>query len=350
MPKGRRLTLAETADAIRRIDRLIAVPHVDPDPDTLGAAVGLALIARKLGKEARVYTPEAVPFDSRFLEDLYPIEHSRVEAFRASDHEPPDAGGLPAVDGGTSGGSDRWHPVVLDCGDPRRIHPAAELPPIWLNIDHHLDNAFFAELTWVDPSAASTAEMVARLGFELGVEMDAAIATALYAGMLYDTRGFVIDKTNAETYRLAARLVDAGADPAQINRYLNEQLSASALRVMGMALGHLQEDLDGKLVWATITQAMLAACGARIEETDLILSELPKIGKAEVWFLFKELPDGAIKISIRSRGKVNAHAIARAFGGGGHRRVSGARLDLPLSAAVELMLTAARTAMQVQAV
>ncbi len=329
MPKGRPLTLAETADAIRRIDHLIAVPHVDPDPDTLGAAVGLALIAQKLGKEARVYTPEAVPFDSRFLEDLFPI-----------DHEPPEA----------DGASHGWHPVVLDCGDPRRIHPAAKLPPVWLNIDHHLDNAFFAELTWVDPSAASTAEMVARLGFELGVEMDAAIATALYAGMLYDTRGFVIDKTNSETYRLAARLVDAGANPTRINRYLNEQLSAGALRVMGMALGHLQEDLGGRLVWATITQAMLAACGARIEETDLILSELPKIGKAEVWFLFKELPDGAIKISIRSRGKVNAHAIARAFGGGGHRRVSGARLEVPLSAAVELMLTAARTAMQVQAV
>jgi phosphoesterase RecJ-like protein len=329
MPKGQRLTLAETADAIRRVDRLITVPHVDPDPDTLGAAVGLALIAQKLGKEARVYTPEAVPFDSRFLEDLYPI-----------DHEPPG-------EGASSDGTD-WHPVVLDCGDPRRIHPAAQLPPIWLNIDHHLDNAYFAELTWVDEAAASTAEMVARLGFELGVEMDEAIATALYAGMLYDTRGFVIDKTNSETYRLAARLVDAGANPTRINRYLNEQLSAGALRVMGMALGHLQEDLGGRLVWATITQAMLAACGARIEETDLILSELPKIGKAEVWFLFKELPDGAIKISIRSRGRVNAHAIARAFGGGGHRRVSGARLEVPLSAAVELMLTAARTAMQVQ--
>jgi phosphoesterase RecJ-like protein len=328
MTQGHRLTLAETAEAIRRTDRLIAVPHVDPDPDTLGSAVGLALIAQKLGKEARVYTPEAVPFDSRFLEELYPI-----------DHEPPPSEGPSAQP---------WHPVVLDCGDPRRIHPAAKLPPIWLNIDHHLDNAYFAGLTWVDESAASTAEMVARLGFELGVPMDAAIATALYAGMLYDTRGFVIDKTNSETYRLAARLVDAGANPTRINRYLNEQLSAGALRVMGMALGHLQEDLGGRLVWATITQAMLAACGARIEETDLILSELPKIGKAEVWFLFKELPDGAIKISIRSRGTVNAHAIARAFGGGGHRRVSGARLEVPLSAAVELMLKAARTAMQLQ--
>lgn len=331
MTKGQRLTLAETADAIRRTDHLIAVPHVDPDPDTLGSAVGLALIAQKLGKEARVYTPEAVPFDSRFLETLFPI-----------DHEPP------YLDVPHATSSPTWHPVVLDCGDPRRIHPAAKLPPIWLNIDHHLDNAGFAELTWVDTTAASTAEMVARLGVELGVEMDEAIATALYAGMLYDTRGFVIDKTNSETYRLAARLVDAGANPARINRYLNEQLSAGALRVMGMALGHLQEDLDGRLVWATITQAMLAACGARIEETDLILSELPKIGKAEVWFLFKELPDGAIKISIRSRGKVNAHAIARAFGGGGHRRVSGARLEVPLSAAVELMLTAARTAMLLQ--
>lgn len=324
MSKGHRLTLAETAEAIRRIDRLIAVPHVDPDPDTLGSAVALALIARKLGKEAVVYCPEPVPFDCRFLEDLHPI---------ASD--PPEGEG--------------WHAVVLDCGDARRIHPAAVLPPIWLNIDHHLDNQGFAEWVWVEPASAATAEMVARLAFELEVPMDAPLATALYAGMLYDTRGFVIDKADAETYRLAARLIDAGARPDQVNRQLNEQLSASALRVMGMALGQLQEDLDGRLVWATLTQAMLAACGARLAETDLILSELPKIGKAELWFLFKELPDGAVKVSIRSRGRVNAHSIARAFGGGGHRRVSGARLELPLAHAVERVLAAARQAMQADA-
>ncbi len=325
MPEGRRLTLAETARAFREKDRFLAVPHVDPDPDTLGSAVGLALIAAKLGKTARVYTPEPVPFDCRFLEDLFPI-----------DHEPPSD--LP-----------RWHAVVLDCGDARRIHPASQLPPVWLNIDHHLDNQGFAELTWVEPQAASTAEMVARLGFELGVAFDAPLATALYAGMLYDTRGFVIDKTNADTYRLAARLVDAGANPALVNRHLNEQLSASALRVMGMALAQLQEDLDGRLVWTSITSAMLAAGGARLEETDLILSELPKIARAEVWFLFKELPDGATKVSIRSRGQVNAHTIARAFGGGGHRRVSGARLEMPLPAAAALMLAAARKAMRSQA-
>ena len=322
MSKGRRVTLAETAAAIRRIDRLIAVPHVDPDPDTLGSAVALALIARKLGKEAVVYCPEPVPFDCRFLEDYHPIGHA-----------PPETEG--------------WHPVVLDCGDPRRIHPSAVLPPIWLNIDHHLDNQDFAALTWVDPTAASTAEMLARLAFELDVPMDPPLASALYAGMLYDTRGFVIDKADSETYRLAARLIDAGASPARINRHLNEQLSASSLRVMGMALGQLQEDLGGRLVWTTMTSAMLAACGARIEETDLILSELPKIGKAEVWFLFKELPDGAVKVSIRSRGAVNAHALARAFGGGGHRRVSGVRLELPLAIAVDRMLSAARAAMQV---
>lgn len=327
MPEGRCLTLAETAEAIRRTDRLLAVPHVDPDPDTLGAAVGLALIAEQLGKEARVYTPEGVPFDSRLLEELFPIDSE----------PPPDLS------------SRIWRPVVLDCGDPRRIHPAAKLPPIWLNIDHHLENMAFAELTWVDVDAASTAEMVARLGVELGVTLTPAIATALFAGMLFDTRGFVSDKTGAETYRLAARLIDAGADPAEIHRRLNEQLSAGALRVMGMALSQLQEDLDGKLVWTSITQAMLAASGARLEETDLILAELPKIRRAEVWFLFKELPDGAVKISIRSRGRVSAHAIARAFGGGGHRRVSGARLEMPLSAVIEVMLAAARAAMQLQA-
>lgn len=314
------LTRDHVAQLLRETDHFLMVPHVAPDPDTLGAAVGLALLLGRLAKTAWVYTPEELPFDSRFLGELAPILRT-----------PPL-------------GPD-WHAIALDCGDPRRLPPNAELSGIWLNIDHHLGNHFFATHTWVDMQAAATTEMVAGLAEVLGVPLDQASATALYAGMLYDTRGFVSDKTRPETHRLAGQLVAAGADPRRIHFEINEQLSVEALRVMGMALADLRAECGGALVWTAITQEMMAESGACESETDLILSELPRASHAEVMLLFKELADGTIKISLRSRGQVDIHAIAQSFGGGGHQLASGIQLRVSLPEALHQVLSVSRAAL-----
>ncbi|HEY9854461.1 MAG TPA: bifunctional oligoribonuclease/PAP phosphatase NrnA [Stenomitos sp.] len=314
------LTRDQVAQLLRETDHFLMVPHVAPDPDTLGAAVGLAILLGRLGKTAWVYAPEDLPFDSHFLSELAPILRS-----------PPPG--------------NHWHPVVLDCGDPRRLPPQAELSGIWLNIDHHLGNHYFATHTWVDMRAAATTELVASLAAPLGLAFDPASATALYAGMLYDTRGFVSDQTRPETHALAAQLVAAGADPRRINFELNERLSTEALRVMGLALASLRSECGGSLVWTAITREMMAETGALESETDLILSQLPKISRAEVMLLFKELSDGSIKVSLRSRGQVDIHAIAQSFGGGGHQLASGIRLEASLSEAMHQVLNVTRAAL-----
>lgn len=314
------LTRDQVARLLRETDHFLMVPHVAPDPDTLGAAVGLAILLGRLGKTAWIYAPEELPFDSRFLGELAPILRT-----------PPPG--------------DDWHPIVLDCGNPARLPPQAALPGIWLNIDHHLGNHFFATHTWVDQSAAATTELVADLTAPLGLEFDQGSATALYAGLLYDTRGFVSDKTRPETHALAAKLVAAGADPRRVNYEINEQLSVEALRVMGMALAGLREECEGSLVWTVISQEMLAESGAYESETDLVLSQLPKVSRAEVMLLFKELSDGGIKVSLRSRGQVDIHAIARSFGGGGHQLAAATRLELPLADALHEVVRTCRAAL-----
>lgn len=313
------LTRDQVARLLRETDHFLMVPHVAPDPDTLGAAVGLSILLGRLGKTAWVYAPEELAFDARFLGELAPILRT-----------PPPG---------------RWHAIALDCGDPRRLPPRAQLAGIWLNIDHHLGNRHFATHTWVDMRAAATTELVGMLAEPLGLDFDPASATALYAGLLYDTRGFVSDQTRPETHDLAARLVAAGADPRHINFELNEQLSVAALRVMGMALAGLREECGGSLVWTAITGEMMAETGAGEGETDLILSELPRIARAEVLALFKELSDGSIKVSLRSRGQVDIHAIARSFGGGGHQLAAGIQLELPLAEAVDQVLGVVRAAL-----
>lgn len=314
------LSRDQVARLLRETDHFLMVPHVAPDPDTLGAAVGLAILLGRLGKTAWVYAPEELPFDSRFLGELAPILR-------------------------TSPPGDDWHPIVLDCGNPDRLPPQARLSGAWLNIDHHLGNHFFATHTWVDQAAAATTEMVADLAAALGLDFDQASATALYAGLLYDTRGFVSDKTRPESHALAAKLVAAGADPRRVNFEINEQLSVESLRVMGMALAGLREECDGSLVWTAITREMLAESGAEESETDLILSQLPKISRAEVMLLFKELSDGSIKVSLRSRGQVDIHAIAQSFGGGGHQLAAATQLDLPLAEAIHQVVNVSRAAL-----
>lgn len=314
------LTRDQVAQLLAETDHFLMVPHVTPDPDTLGAAVGLAILLGRMGKTAWVYAPEELPFDSLFLGELAPILRT------------PPPGAL-------------WHPIVLDCGDPRRLPPRAEIAGVWLNIDHHLGNCYFATHTWVDVRAAATTEMVADLAEPLGLDFDPASATALYAGMLYDTRGFVSDQTRPATHALAGRLVAAGADPRRINHALNEQLSVPALRVMGMALAELHEECGGALVWTAITRQMMRDSGAGESETDLILSQLPKASHAEVMLLFKELSDGRVKVSLRSRGKVDIHAIALSFGGGGHQLASGILLERSLEEALHQVLSVTRAAL-----
>lgn len=311
---ARSLTREETAELLRDTDHFLLVPHVSPDPDSLGSAIGLALLLAQLGKEAWVYTPDPIPFDSQFLARLVPVLSA-----------------LP------SGGP--WHAIALDYGDPKRLPPNSRLESVWLNIDHHLDNHHFATYTWVNERAAATTELVAQLGEELGIPFSAPCATALYAGLLYDTRGFVSDQTNPETHRLAAKLVAAGAMPRMIHHELNEQLRPSAVRVMGMALADLHVDCAGAVIWTAITQRMLNEAEAHEDETDLILSELPRVAQAEVMVLFKEV-SGGVKVSLRSRGQVDIHAIAKRFGGGGHRLACGILLPLCLQEAVRQILEA----------
>lgn len=307
------LTREEVVSLLRKTDHFLLVPHVSPDPDSLGAAIALALLLRKLGKKAWVYTPDPLPFDAHFLGKLEPVISS-----------------LPAG---------HWHAIALDFGDPRRLPPNSQLTRIWLNIDHHLANHYFATYTWVDEHAAATTEMVAQLGEALGVDFDPDSATALYAGLLFDTRGFISDQTNPETHRLASKLVAAGAIPHLIHHALNEQLRPSALKVMGLALANLRVECGGAVVWTAINHAMLTEAEAHEDETDLILSELPRVAQAQVMILFKEV-SGGVKVSLRSRGQADIHAIATRFGGGGHRLAAGILLPMGLSEAIEQILGA----------
>lgn len=311
--------LAHVAELLRAEDGYVIVPHVAPDPDAFGAACGLALLLKRLGKTVSVYTDEEVPTNCRFLGECFPIGHT-----------------LPAAGAKL---------IFVDGGELHRLPPTVRDRAVWMNLDHHMGNGLFAAWIYVDTQAAATSLIVARLAAALGVPFDEPSASCLFTGLLFDTRGgFITDKSTPEVFEMVARLVEAGARPDHLNRLLNEQMTLGDFKLYGEALSRIQTTADGTVVYTHLTRAMVEETGGSDQAMEMLTLNLPKIAGGEIYVLFKESPDGAIKLSFRSKGRLAVNEVAKRFGGGGHKFAAGGRVDAPMPEAIERVVAACREA------
>lgn len=319
--------LAHVAELLKAHDRYIVVPHTSPDPDAIGAACGLALALRQVGKVARVATDERAPVNTAFLTRLCPMDSVLPDDLA------------------------NWKLIFVDGGERHRMPKLTRDLPIFMNLDHHLDNGGFADWIYVDTQAAATSLIVTRLLEPLGVTPTAAMATCLYAGLLFDTRGgFITDRCTPELYRAVATLVEAGAQPDVINRELHEQMSFGDFKLYGAALNGLKAMHSGKLVYAVLTRQMAEETGGGELAMEMLTQHLPRIAGGEVYALLKETADGAVKVSLRSKGRVAVNAIAKPFGGGGHRFAAGIRFEgLSVETAVRTLAGAVESALATSA-
>jgi phosphoesterase RecJ-like protein len=241
--------------------------------------------------------------------------------------------------------------VVGDCGDLARVGPVlprnAELfarVPI-VNIDHHISNPGFGTVDWVDATAAATCEMDTLLMPALGLPMTAAggdIAANLMAGVVIDTANFQHPNVTSRTLRVAAELVAARAPLAVTARLLYRTKPNRQLLLFGRVLGRMEHELDGRLVWTTITDEDFAASGTSAEDTEGLSDLLSQSAEGALVVLFRQ-NGSRTKISVRTRdGGLDATTLTIAFGGGGHARAAGATVDQPIDKAVPLVLDEAR--------
>jgi len=295
--------LEAVASVLRDAQRIVTVGHIGPDGDALGSALGLARAARAAGKEAAATfgEPFVVPDDFRFL-DLEPL--MRV--------------------GDITGEIDVL--VACDTAAPERLGSAAvlaERAATVVVVDHHLSNGGFGDVRFVDPTAAATAQMVYHLIDHLGWPVDAATATALYAGVVTDTGRFQYSSTSPETHRVAARLLEAGVAPEVVGRHVYEEAKFGYLQVAGAVLGRARLDPPLRLVWSMMTIADLTAAGVSYQDTDGLIDIVRIAQESDVACLLKQVDDQVWKGSLRSRGRVDVAAVAEAFGGGGHHNAAG---------------------------
>lgn len=304
---------AVPSEAVRRIaaarHALIAT-HENPDADTLGAALGIAVIVEHHDGRATLVSTDPVPPLYDFL--------AGMDRF-VRDPEP-------------DGDYDLL--VVCDCGTLDRLggvrtrHEALfeRLPRVL--VDHHASNADGGVTDWVDPDAAATCELVVLLAARLDVPLDSAggmLASALMAGIVMDTSTFAHPNSTARTLAVAAALVEAGAPLSEISRRLYRSKPDAQLRLFGRVLDRLQVTAGGRIIHSSLAEADHAATGALSVHSEGLIDLLAQSETAEVAILFKEAGPASTRISVRTKpGGVDATVLTGAFGGGGHARAAGA--------------------------
>jgi phosphoesterase RecJ-like protein len=297
------------------------VSHVKPDGDTLGAGLALGLALKQLGKRVGYFQQDPVPRNLRFLPDAEFVARA----------VPAD---LPA--------DTLW--VFCDMSDFSR---AGEfLPQIarenMLDIDHHLGNSHFGGLNYVIPTEASTGTCVLRLLHALDVEITPAIATCILTTIMTDTGAFMHTNTTADVLRMSAEMVELGADKPLITEEIFANKRFAATKLLGMALERAVLEDDGRYCWTVVDQAMLDNVQGDGEDTEEIIQHLRAVEGVEAAALFKDY-DGAVRVSLRSSGRVNVQAAAATLGGGGHFMASGLTFNGDLAGALEGVHAALRS-------
>jgi phosphoesterase RecJ-like protein len=213
-----------------------------------------------------------------------------------------------------------------------------------VNVDHHPSNSRFGDVNVIDPEASAVGQMVTQMLDHFGYPITVTMATNLYVALLTDTGGFRHENTTPQALEDAARLARLGADPGHIATLVYKMRPETTLKLNGLALATMRVELEGRLAWAKVTRGMLREAGAVMAESEGIIDNLNSIAGLELAILFKEVSSDLTKISVRSRGGVDAAALCALFGGGGHIRAAGAEIEKSMEESVKLVLTTAKEA------
>ena len=238
---------------------------------------------------------------------------------------------------------------MLDSGDLSRVgshvQPLIARARRVVDIDHHVLSGAFGDIQVLHAQAASTSEIVYALLEALGLPITPDVATCLFTGVITDTGSFRFQNVTPNTFHVAAALLNAGAPPACISENVFENRTFAATKLLGHALSSLSQTPDGRVIWAHITAEDFVALGATDEDTEGVVNYVRGVRGAEVGVFFREMADGKIRVSLRSRDTVNVAEIAQQFGGGGHRMAAGCTLHVPLAEAEQLLVGAVRAAL-----
>jgi len=290
---------ARAVEEIRRRRRFVLTSHVRPDGDAIGSQLAMAYALRHLGKEVRLINRDPAPPPLQVFPGVGDIEIAETA------DDPGDC------------------VIVMESGDLTRTGVKGLEQGFIINIDHHVGNTMFGAVNWFDLSAAACGEMVFDLVRDLGVPLTHDIAVHIYVAILTDTGSFHYSNITPRTFDISRLCVEAGVDAPAVARSVYDSSTLGKFRLSGAVLNRMQLDPSGRLAILSVDQRLANECGGTYEDTEGLINQPLTVKEIQAVVFFKELAPRDWRISMRSKGSVDINAVAKEFGGGGHKNASG---------------------------
>lgn len=301
IPANRSVSLHRVKSFFKKHSDYIILTHCNPDGDTLGSAYALAMILQGRGKRTSVLCSDPIP--------------SKYSYFT----------------GGVKNNADSKCAVVVavDVADMKLLGDLEKeySGKIELCIDHHVSNKFYAKQTYLDSDAAANCECIYDLAESMHLKITKQLALALYTGLSTDTGCFRFSNTTSKTLRIAANLMETGIDTAEINRIMFETKSRLRVELERMALDEMEFHFNGRCALVAVTRHMYEKTGCKDEDLEGLTSLPRTIEGVLAGITIRERADGSYKVSLRTYPPVDASAICKNLGGGGHVRAAGCQIE-----------------------
>jgi phosphoesterase RecJ-like protein len=301
-------------DAIRGRQRFVLSSHSRPDGDSIGSQLAMAYALRALGKDVAVVNADPAP--------------PPLMAFPGV----PDIRIAPTVD------DDFDAAIIMECGDLGRTGVAGLDRFFVVNIDHHPGNTGYGRINWFDAGAAACGEMVFDLVRALGVKLSLEIATHIYLAILTDTGSFHYSGISPRTFVICREALEAGVDPVLVARNVYDSNNMGRLKLFGSVLSAMQIDGTGRIAIVYLDHEMAREAGGTYEDTEGLINLPLTVKEIQAVVFFKQVEGEEYRVSMRSKGDIDIGAVAKEFGGGGHKNAAGCTVSGAIDALQKLLI------------
>ncbi len=291
--------IQQIVDAIRARQRFVLSSHARPDGDSIGSQLAMAYALKALGKDVAVVNADAAPPPLMQFPGV------------------PDIIVAPRVEG------DFDAAIIMECGDLTRTGVDGLDRFFVINIDHHPGNTAYGQINWFDPKAAACGEMVFDLVRALGVPLSRDLATHIYLAILTDTGSFHYSSISPRTFEMCREALEAGVDPVLVARHVYDSNNMGRLKLFGAVLSAMQIDSTGRIAIVYLDHEMAREAGGTYEDTEGLINLPLTVKEIQAVMFFKQIEGDEYRVSMRSKGDIDIGAVAKQFGGGGHKNAAG---------------------------
>jgi bifunctional oligoribonuclease and PAP phosphatase NrnA len=301
-----KVSFHEIAEAINQAHRIAILSHVRPDGDAIGSQLALTLSLQQMGKEVFAWNEDGLPESFRFLDksDLIQRPPSDPQEFDLA--------------------------IALDTASQQRLGTALQAirhANRWVNIDHHISNPGYGDLVYIDPVAPATGQIVYEFLLAENLPLTPAAADGLYTAISTDTGSFRYANTTARTFEIASELIKIGVHAAAIANKLYESYPKRRVLLLGEILPKAEFAAGDRIASLVLTNETKERLGIQPDDIDGLIDSVRAVEPVVVALFFEELPEGKVRLSMRSKDdRVDVNKICGEFGGGGHPRAAGARI------------------------